>query len=201
MCPLGSTNQTLANRSSLNDVPRYHKLHPRNVHGDAHPFSWFFPLPQSGWLLYLYLDCSSLFLKHPFNKKENALIVIMASAAANSALATEVLAVQRLFYKITPNAGASIFLLFSSQLIGYCFLLSILPQRAHAEQIRNQWLIQMYVDAVSIAFVLPFSAALLYPSKMLYPPIIPLVSMLDALFRSATAASKKLRVFWITFFA
>ena len=46
--------------------------------------------------------------KHPFNKKENAFIVIMASAAANSALGTEVLAVQRLFYNITPNPGASI---------------------------------------------------------------------------------------------
>lgn len=43
----------------------------------------------------------------------------MASAAANSALATEVLAVQRLYYNITPNAAASIFLLFSSQLLGY----------------------------------------------------------------------------------
>jgi hypothetical protein len=47
------------------------------------------------------------------------MIVIMASAAANSALGTEVLAVQRLFYNITPNPAASIFLLFSSQLIGY----------------------------------------------------------------------------------
>jgi OPT oligopeptide transporter protein len=55
----------------------------------------------------------------PFNKKENAFIVIMASAAANSALGTEVLAVQRLYYNITPNPGASIFLLFSSQLLGY----------------------------------------------------------------------------------
>ena len=32
----------------------------------------------------------------PFNKKENAFVVIMASAAANSALGTEILAVQRL---------------------------------------------------------------------------------------------------------
>lgn len=45
----------------------------------------------------------------------------MAGAAANSALGTEVLAVQRLYYNITPNAGASIFLLFSSQLLGYGF--------------------------------------------------------------------------------
>lgn len=51
---------------------------------------------------------SNLFRKHPFNKKENAFVVIMASAAANSALGTEVLAVQRLFYNITPNPGASI---------------------------------------------------------------------------------------------
>ena len=43
----------------------------------------------------------------------------MASAAANSALGTEVLAVQRLFYNTTPNGAASIFLLFSSQLLGY----------------------------------------------------------------------------------
>ncbi|KAG6371064.1 OPT oligopeptide transporter protein-domain-containing protein [Boletus reticuloceps] len=56
---------------------------------------------------------------HPFNKKENAFIIIMASAAANSALATDVLAVQRLYYNINPNATTSIFLLFSSQLLGY----------------------------------------------------------------------------------
>lgn len=43
----------------------------------------------------------------------------MSSAAANSALATEVLAVQRLYYNTTPNPAASIFLLFSSQLLGY----------------------------------------------------------------------------------
>ena len=46
--------------------------------------------------------------KQPFNKKENAFIVIMASAAANSALGTEVLAVQRLYYNFKPNPGASI---------------------------------------------------------------------------------------------
>ena len=43
----------------------------------------------------------------------------MASAAANSALGTEVLAVQRLFYNITPNPATSIFMLFASQMIGY----------------------------------------------------------------------------------
>ena len=84
-------------------------------------------IPSWGWFRYLNPVCACcspqvLFTrskKGPFYKKENAFIVIMASAAANSALGTEVLAVQRLFYNITPNGAASIFLLFSSQLLGY----------------------------------------------------------------------------------
>jgi hypothetical protein len=85
-------------------------------------------IPRWGWFRYLNPVCaccsplSDLFTrrkKGPFNKKENAFIVIMASAAANSALGTEILAVQRLYYNITPNGAASIFLLFSSQLLGY----------------------------------------------------------------------------------
>ncbi|SRR6266702_151684 len=85
-------------------------------------------IPRWGWFRYLNPVCaccsplSDLFTrckKGPFNKKENAFIVIMAGAAANSALGTEVLAVQRLFYNITPNGAASIFLLFASQLLGY----------------------------------------------------------------------------------
>ncbi|KAG9224893.1 hypothetical protein PTI98_009892 [Pleurotus ostreatus] len=105
---------------------------------------------------------------HPFNKKENAFIVIMSSAAANSALGTEVLAVQRLFYNVTPNPASSIFLLFASQLLGY-----------------------------GIGGL--FRSVLLYPSKMLYPTVIPLVSMFDALYRDAQGATKKLRLFWIAF--
>ena len=59
------------------------------------------------------------FNPHKFNHKEHAAIVIMSSAASTCALGTEVLAVQRLYYSTSPNAGASIFLLFSSQLLGY----------------------------------------------------------------------------------
>ncbi|KAF8896110.1 OPT oligopeptide transporter protein-domain-containing protein [Infundibulicybe gibba] len=114
------------------------------------------------WGVFRYLN------PHPFNKKENAFIVIMASAAANSALGTEVLAVQRLFYNITPNPGASIFLLFSSQLLGY-----------------------------GIGGL--FRSVLLYPSKMLYPGILPLVSMFDALYKDTAGAGKKLKLFWIAF--
>ncbi|KIK49247.1 hypothetical protein CY34DRAFT_20248 [Suillus luteus UH-Slu-Lm8-n1] len=106
----------------------------------------------------------------PFNKKENAFIVIMSSAAANSALATEVLAVQRLYYNITPNAGSSIFLLFSSQLLGY-----------------------------GISGLM--RGILLYPSKMLYPGVLPLLSMFDAFYRDGIDARRRLKVFYFVFTA
>ncbi|KAH9083789.1 OPT oligopeptide transporter protein-domain-containing protein [Lactarius deliciosus] len=76
-------------------------------------------------------------MEGPFNKKENAFIV---------------LAVQRLFYNITPNGAASIFLLFSSQLLGFGIGGLMRP-------------------------------ILLYPSKMLYPGVLPLVSMFDAFYQ------------------
>lgn len=80
-------------------------------------FRWLNPVNHPTLLcLSIDLECG---LQGPFNKKENAFVIIMASAAANSALGTEVLAVQRLYYNITPNAVSSIFLLFSSQLLGY----------------------------------------------------------------------------------
>ncbi|KAF8447559.1 OPT oligopeptide transporter protein-domain-containing protein [Boletus edulis BED1] len=117
-------------------------------------------IPRHG--LFRYLN------PHPFNRKENAFIIIMASAAANSALATEVLAVQRLYYNITPNAAISIFLLFSSQLLGY-----------------------------GIGGVL--RPILLYPSKMLYPTVLPLISMFDAFFRDGATERRKLKAFYIVF--
>ena len=43
-------------------------------------------------------------------------------------------------------------------------------------------------------------AILLYPSKMLYPVILPLVSMFDTLFKDVAAAQRKLKLFWIAFF-
>lgn len=105
---------------------------------------------------------------HPFNKKENAFVIIMASAAANAALATEVLAVQRLYYNVDPNPAASIFLLFSSQLLGY-----------------------------GIGGLL--RSVLVYPSKMFYPSVLPLVSMLDTFFRDGTMVQRKIQVFWTIF--
>ncbi|KAG2157265.1 OPT oligopeptide transporter protein-domain-containing protein [Suillus clintonianus] len=119
-------------------------------------------IPRRGLLRYLNPG--------PFNKKENAFVIIMSSAAANSALATEVLAVQRLYYNITPNAVSSIFLLFSSQLLGY-----------------------------GIGGLM--RGILLYPSKMLYPGVLPLLSMFDALYRDGSEARRKLKVFYVVFTA
>ncbi|KAF4614385.1 hypothetical protein G7Y89_g15352 [Cudoniella acicularis] len=55
----------------------------------------------------------------PFNSKEHGFIVIMASAAATNAVSTEILAAQKLYYNQDPNAGAAIFLVISSQLLGF----------------------------------------------------------------------------------
>ncbi|KAJ5131603.1 OPT superfamily oligopeptide transporter [Penicillium atrosanguineum] len=55
----------------------------------------------------------------PFNAKEHAAVALMASAASQSALATEALAAQQLFYGGYPSHVASVFITFSSQLIGY----------------------------------------------------------------------------------
>jgi hypothetical protein len=45
----------------------------------------------------------------------------MGSAAANAPFAVEVLAVQRLYYDIVPHAAVAIFLIWSSQTVGYGF--------------------------------------------------------------------------------
>ena len=55
----------------------------------------------------------------PFNSKEHAFIVIMASAAATNSVSTEILAAQRLYYNENPNPAAAVFLVFSSQLLGF----------------------------------------------------------------------------------
>lgn len=68
-------------------------------------------IPRKGFLRYLN--------PHPFNQKEHAAITIMASAAAQSALATEALAAQELFYGGYPNKAAGLFVVLSSQLIGF----------------------------------------------------------------------------------
>ncbi|KAK8090769.1 OPT oligopeptide transporter protein-domain-containing protein [Apiospora phragmitis] len=69
-------------------------------------------IPRRGWL--------GRFLNpHPFNSKEHAAILIMSSTAAHSAKATQVLAVQKLWYHQLPHTAICILLIFSSQCLGY----------------------------------------------------------------------------------
>jgi hypothetical protein len=106
----------------------------------------------------------------PFNKKEHAAAVLMASAASVSALSTEALAVQKLWYGGYPSQGAGVFITLSSQLIGY-----------------------------GIAGLM--RETLLWPTKMFYPANLPITTILETLHRDKNETKKRLKVFWIIFFA
>ena len=108
------------------------------------------------------------FNPHSFNSKEHLAIVIMSSSASGAAYATEVLATQKLFYGIVPNAAVAILLLLSSQLLGY-----------------------------GMAGVLRKS--LVYPTKMLWPAILPLSSLIETLHRDKAEMKKKFNFFWLIF--
>ncbi len=75
---------------------------------------WSFAIPRRGILKWI----------NPFhfNMKEHAVIQIISSTASYSAIGAEVLTVQRLWYNSKINSGIGIFMLFSSQLIGYGFV-------------------------------------------------------------------------------
>lgn len=51
----------------------------------------------------------------PFNHKEHAAIVIMASSASVSATSTLVVAAQKLFYSGYPNQGEAVFITMATQ--------------------------------------------------------------------------------------
>lgn len=101
---------------------------------------------------------------HPFNSKEHLAIVIMSSSASSAALATEVLAAQKLYYNVVPNGAVAVLLLFSSQLLGY-----------------------------GLAGVLRKS--LVYPTKMLWPSVLPLSSLIETLHRERNEMQKRFRFF------
>lgn len=54
-----------------------------------------------------------------FNKKEHSAICIMCAAAANTPEAMQVLAVQKLYYNVIPNPAVGVFLILSTQMLGY----------------------------------------------------------------------------------
>ncbi len=69
-------------------------------------------IPKKGWI-------GRWFNPHSFNSKEHLAVIIMSSSASGAAYATEVLAAQKLFFGVVPNAVVAVLLLFSSQLLGY----------------------------------------------------------------------------------
>ncbi|KAH8674513.1 oligopeptide transporter [Tricladium varicosporioides] len=108
------------------------------------------------------------FNPHNFNSKEHLAIVIMSGAASGAAAATDVLATQKLYYNIVPNAFVAIMLLLSSQMLGY-----------------------------GMAGVLRRS--LVYPTKMIWPAILPLSALIETLHRDKSEMKKKFNIFWIIF--
>lgn len=56
---------------------------------------------------------------HPFNVKEHLAIVIMANSASISAQGIEVIAAENLFYNNRLSKVTQVFLLYSSQFLGY----------------------------------------------------------------------------------
>ena len=69
-------------------------------------------IPKTGWI-------GKWLNPQAFNTKEHAAIIIMATSAAHAALASELIAVQRLWYNSSPSPGVCIFLIFASQTLGY----------------------------------------------------------------------------------
>ncbi|KAK6346616.1 hypothetical protein TWF696_006736 [Orbilia brochopaga] len=101
----------------------------------------------------------------PWNQKEHIFATILGSSAAVCALGTEQLAVQNLYYGESPNPASAIFLLFSSQCLGYGF-----------------------VGFMRKAFI--------YPTKMLWPTILPNASLFQTLHLDKALAKRRLKVFW-----
>ncbi|KAF3913376.1 hypothetical protein ABW20_dc0106770 [Dactylellina cionopaga] len=101
----------------------------------------------------------------PWNQKEHVFATIMGSSAAVCALATEQLAVQTLYYDQSPNPASAIFLLLSSQCLGYGF-----------------------VGGMRKLFV--------YPTKMLWPTVLPNASLFQTLHLNKSLAKRRLKVFW-----
>ncbi|KAH7231979.1 OPT oligopeptide transporter protein-domain-containing protein [Fusarium solani] len=107
------------------------------------------------------------FNPHPVNMKEHAAMVVIASSGAQTALAVEVIAVQRLFYDSAPNFLVSILVVVSSQCVGYGF----------AGLLRR---------------------VLLYPTKMVWPSLLPMNTLLETLHRDRRETRHRLRFFlWI----
>ncbi|EIM86534.1 OPT oligopeptide transporter [Stereum hirsutum FP-91666 SS1] len=120
-------------------------------------------IPSHGWWKYLNPG--------PFNIKEHVAITIMASTAANVAVAMEVIAALDLFYNIKLNPAVAIFQVRSLHfMIGY-----------------------------GIAGLL--RSLLVYPTYAFYPTYVSVVTLLQSLHFGGLLNHKKRRYFWIVFTA
>lgn len=81
-----------------------------------------------------------------FNAKEHAFMIIMGSAGSTSAVATQILAAQRLYYGSNPNQGASIFLVIASQFLAYG--ISGLLRRVLVQPTKMLWPINIPVNTL-----------------------------------------------------
>jgi OPT family oligopeptide transporter len=75
----------------------------------------------AGKLMEYAIPRSRFFNPGPFNIKEHTLITIMAGVAYQSAYATDIIAVQRVFYNQIWSFAYQILLIISTQMIGFAF--------------------------------------------------------------------------------
>lgn len=108
----------------------------------------------------------------PFNIKEHVLIVVMVNTGGTSAYATDILAIQNLFYHQDIGAAGGIFLLLTTQMVGYGI----------AGLLRN---------------LLVYPAAMYWPANL---PNVALYTTLHHGTETSLTHGRRLRVFCIFFF-
>lgn len=121
----------------------------------------------------------------PFNMKEHAAAVIMASSASVSASSTLVLAAQKLYYGGYPNQGGAIFITISTQSMSLYDLRS-----------KSVWLIILVIGYGMAGMM---RRTLLWPTKMFYPANLPVTTVLETLHKDKNADRSRMRVFWVIF--
>jgi hypothetical protein len=104
-----------------------------------------------------------------FNKKEHSAICIMCGASAATPEAMMVLAVQKLYYNINPSKVVGIFLILSTQILGYGI-------------------------AGLLRHTLVYPVKMIFPINL---PIASIMETLHR--DSSTIVKKKMRIFYIAF--
>jgi hypothetical protein len=122
--------------------------------------------------------------------KEHAAILIMSSAAAQAAMAIEVIAVQRLWYTTTPNAAVCIFLIFSSQCLGYGVAGILRRILVYPTKACYHHLTVFHISGTTV---------LIRYNQFFYPPNLPIMSLLETLHRKKSDTKPQLKIFYWAF--